>query len=528
MRGCKGNCHENVRQILNKCRTHTKRTKLATCFYESKICILLQKNRKRHTNVKVFSFILFAMLSLQTAIYAQPKKVHILSVNDIHATIERFPQLTSIADSLRKLYPEMLVLSAGDNRTGNPASDMHAEPSRPLVELMNRVGFNYSAIGNHEFDGGIDNFRNVVISSYNRYLCANINVPDSMRLHIDPFAVTERGGVRIGILGLTQTNEETGRPDAAPKLFRNISFSRATDEAMKYAWMDSVCDVFILLTHLGVDEDRKLAERLPCIDLIVGGHSHTKLDPCLMENGVMITQTERFLKYAAFTTLLVDSGRVVGRKAELIDVAGHPAKDEAVQALVDSFRNDPALSRVLTYADGGFGTREELGCLMADALRSEFNADIAVQNCGGVRLENKQEGDFTVNDVYMLDPFGNEVVEMSLTGEEFVNLLAAICRADGYGPAYVSGINYRIHLGKGHQDVKDITITMPDGKRIDKKHVYRVMTSSYVASVADFERKNEDRNMFIQTAEVLIDYLKRFNTVNYRNRKCVTVVQDNK
>ena len=506
---------------------YMKLKKIALRFYDSKNCILLQTNRKRLINVKVLSFILMAMLSLQTAVYAQPREVHILSVNDMHAEIGRFPQLVSIADSLRRLYPEMLVLSAGDNRTGNPASDMHAEPSRPLVELMNRVGFDYSAVGNHEFDGGIDNFRNVVNSSNNRYLCANIHIPDSMRLHVEPFAVTERGGVRIGILGLTQTNEETGRPDAAPRLFRDVSFSKATDAAMKYAWIDSVCDVFILLTHLGVDEDRQLAGRLPCIDLIVGGHSHTKLDPCLMENGVMITQTERLLKYATFTTLIVDSGRVVSRKAELIDVAGHPAKDEAVQALVDSFRNDPSLSRVLTYSDGGFETKEELGCLMADALRSEFEADISVQNSGGVRLESKQEGDFTVNDVYMLDPFGNEVYECSLTGEEVIRMLGAICRADGYGPAYVSGINYSIRLGKDHKDVKDIRATLPDGRTIDRGQTYKVMMSSYVASVTGYDRKDAGRNLFIQTTDVLMNFLKRHSSISYRGRRCVTIVQDN-
>ena len=142
-----------------------------------------------------------------------------------------------------------------------------------------------------------------------------------------------------------------------------------------------------------------------------------------------------------------------------------------MQALVDSFRNDPSLSRVLTYADGGFETKEELGCLMADALRSEFEADISVQNSGGVRLESKQEGDFTVNDVYMLDPFGNEVYECSLTGEEVIGMLGSICRADGYGPAYVSGINYSIRLGKDHKDVKDIRATLPDGRTIDRGQI---------------------------------------------------------
>ena len=82
---------------------YMKLKKIALRFYDSKNCILLQTNRKRLINVKVLSFILMAMLSLQTAVYAQPREVHILSVNDMHAEIGRFPQLVSIADSLRRL-----------------------------------------------------------------------------------------------------------------------------------------------------------------------------------------------------------------------------------------------------------------------------------------------------------------------------------------------------------------------------------------------------------------------------------------
>ena len=80
---------------------------------------------------------------------SQIQQVHILSVNDMHAAIDRFPQLAGVVDSLRQLYPDLLLLSAGDNRTGNPVNDQYPEPCQPMVTLMNQLGFNYSALGTH-------------------------------------------------------------------------------------------------------------------------------------------------------------------------------------------------------------------------------------------------------------------------------------------------------------------------------------------------------------------------------------------
>lgn len=94
----------------------------------------------------------------ENTILAQ-KQVHILSVNDMHANIDNMPKLAAVADSLRSLYPELIILSGGDNRTGNPYNDRNAEPSRPMTELMNAIGFNASAIGNHEFDANIEGLR---------------------------------------------------------------------------------------------------------------------------------------------------------------------------------------------------------------------------------------------------------------------------------------------------------------------------------------------------------------------------------
>ena len=82
----------------------------------------------------------------------QPKetKLYIASINDMHANIDNFPKLAYVLDSLRAVHPDMLLFSAGDNRSGNPINDRDSIPSRPMYELMNAVGFNLSCFGNHE------------------------------------------------------------------------------------------------------------------------------------------------------------------------------------------------------------------------------------------------------------------------------------------------------------------------------------------------------------------------------------------
>ena len=95
---------------------------------------------------------LVGLLCWSLTSFAQEKLVTILSVNDMHATIDNFSKLAAIVDSLRGVYPALLIFSAGDNCTGNPYNDMYKEPSYPMTALMNAVGFHASAMGNHEFD----------------------------------------------------------------------------------------------------------------------------------------------------------------------------------------------------------------------------------------------------------------------------------------------------------------------------------------------------------------------------------------
>ena len=209
--------------------------------------------------LKIRTLALFFVLAGFMAL-AQNKEITILSVNDMHASIDRFPKFVALVDSMRTVYPDLLLFSAGDNRTGNPANDMHPVSSYPMTVLMNRAGFNLSAVGNHEFDGNIDGLRTVINGSDFRYVCANMYAPDSMRLHIEPYKIFEVDDVRIGVLGLIQQGANR-LPDSHPENLKGISFQPLEQVAEQYSWLRNQCDVFVLLMHEGYDESVELANK---------------------------------------------------------------------------------------------------------------------------------------------------------------------------------------------------------------------------------------------------------------------------
>ena len=194
------------------------------------------------------------LLAVCTTVTAQRQTINILSTNDMHSAIEQMPKLASIADSLRKIDPDLIVLSGGDNRTGNPYNDMYEVPAYPMVALMNAVGFNASAIGNHEWDNNWTGFRTVTNLASFPFLCCNATIPDSMNLKVKPYMFINVKGVKIGILGAIQTGVN-GLPDSHPKNIKGITFRKPDDVIPEYKWMRDQCDVFILLSHDGYEED---------------------------------------------------------------------------------------------------------------------------------------------------------------------------------------------------------------------------------------------------------------------------------
>lgn len=256
--------------------------------------------------------LLWLALLLAHFSHSQNREVHILAANDMHAAIESFPQFAAIADSLRQLYPSLLVFSAGDNRTGNPKNDMFRISSYPMVALMNQMGFDATTLGNHEFD--VNSLPPLMKYSCFSYICANIFPSEEAGLHIVPTKVFDVDGLKVGVIGAIQINAQ-GRPDTHPDNLKGIRFSLPKKTIGKYHHQAHEWDATILLSHLGYEDDIEMAEAYPWIDLIIGGHSHTQLtDNEPLHNGVLITQNKNKLQKVTHITLTIKNGKVRSKR----------------------------------------------------------------------------------------------------------------------------------------------------------------------------------------------------------------------
>lgn len=467
-----------------------------------------------------------AYVTLSGTAASSERQAVIFSVNDMHAAIDNFPKLAWIADSLRTLYPDLLLVAAGDNQTGNPINDQYPEKGFPVIDLMNAVGFSLSAVGNHEFDTDPEGFSNLTGKARFSFICANVSGGDQYALKISPYKIfTLPNGIRIAFLGLLQLGQN-GIPDSHPDNVRDFVFRSPFDTAPGFLWLKDSSDVFIALTHIGFEEDVKLAESMPPgIDLIIGGHSHTRVEEEQVHNGILITQAENKLKYGTLIKLAVNSEGKVSRSMQLIDIRNSVKENPAIRAMVDKYNDNPVLNQVIATATDDFSSYEELGYLMADAQRAAAGADIALMNPGGVRIDQLPKGPVTIKNVYQLDPFGNELVVTKLNGKEIFSLLRAAWPVDDKSPVYTSGITTETRIN-AQGDPEEIKVFTDDGKPLDMNRVYSVAMNSYMTQVYKYDHGDPGQSLFFTTADALIRYLKQEGNIrSYRGEKRVRIIR---
>ena len=467
------------------------------------------------------------VLSVVCSAYGQKQEVHILAVNDMHATIEAFPKLAAIADSLRKLYPSLLVLSAGDNRTGNPLNDMYEVSSYPMVSLMNQVGFNATAVGNHEFD--VKSLAPLMGYSNFSYICANMFPSPETGLNIVPTKVFDVNGIKVGIIGVIQVNS-MGRPDTHPENVEGIRFTQPENVVGQYQALSKNWDVKILLSHIGYQEDLEMAERFPWFDLIIGGHSHTQLtaeEP--LHNGVLITQNKNRLPMVTHISLTLEKGKVTQKKAEYIEVKKFPNENKLVAAMVDHFSDDPFFKRVVAQAEEPFKIKDQITYMLCDALLTEGQGDICIMNNGGTRIDSLSAGDITVHDILAMDPFYNEAVTSLVTGEDILNIITTYCRGSLYHLPRVAGILCEAIVDKDDPNkdrLKSIKLKTLDGQDFDIHRTYRLITSSYMATVCKQYFNSSTHSLNMLTSDMLTQFLEKKGIVNYASVNRLKVMED--
>jgi 2',3'-cyclic-nucleotide 2'-phosphodiesterase (5'-nucleotidase family) len=444
----------------------------------------------------IVHFIILFLLSLSFA-YGEPVQIRILHVNDFHGFAEPYKPLGSkellggiayLAGRTKELRKEKpsLLLSAGDMIQGNNWANLsHGES---VIELMNEMGFDAMVLGNHEFDFGQDVLRERISEAKFPVLGANVEGLANLK----PYIIKNLKGVRIGIIGVVTEDVPIS---THPKNVVGLKFMSPIDTSEKYiAELKNRADLIIILSHIGYPADRNLAERVKGIDVIVGGHSHTKIEKPVKVGNTIIVQAWEHAKALGVLDLTVEDGKLTGFEGRLEEIKPEIGKeDKAASVIVEKYKQkvDAVLSEGVGEAevnlDGENVRRMEtnLGDLIADILRQASGADVTIINGGGIRTSIKK-GEIRVKDVYSVLPFDNYIVAIKLTGEQIREALehgvSAVEEGEGRFPQ-VSGLSFKYSLSyKRGSRVKEVLIA---GQPIGSNREYIVATNDFLAAGGD-------------------------------------------
>lgn len=448
---------------------------------------------KRHRLIIASLILLLCMLQPASA---ERSVVRILHVNDFHGFAEPYKpfgsdellggvaSLAAEVERLRAGQPTLL-LAAGDMIQGNNWANLSLGAS--VIELMNAMRFDAMALGNHEFDFGSEVLKKRIARAVFPVLGANVEGLYS----VAPYIIRELGGVRIAIIGVVTEDVPVS---THPRNVIGLKFNPVADVVRKQVdLLKGEADLIIVLSHIGHAADRDLAQSVPGLAVIIGGHSHTKLTGPVLINGAAIVQAWEHGKALGLLDLTIEDGRLIKAEGRLLDIRPTGATDRTAAAIVEKYRlqvdavMDETIGEALVDLDGEHVRQQEtnLGDLIADIMRRTAGADAAIIGGGSIRTSIKK-GEIKIKHVYSVSPFNNYLVGIRLTGQQIRGALehgvSAIEEGAGRFPQ-VSGISFKyIRSAPAGSRVQEI---MLGGAPLQPEKEYIVATDDFLAAGGD-------------------------------------------
>jgi len=428
-----------------------------------------------------------------------PARLTILHTNDMHAAylaskaewldgepeIGGFEALSYYVNDQRQDNPDALLLDAGDLMTGSMICDIEYEGAKggALIEMMNIMGYDGMVPGNHEFDISVTNFKALEEIADFPIICANMK-KNNILVADEPYHIYDVGGLNVGVIGITYHTMKGMVSDPNLEGFESFEPQSIVDSLV--AEIDPVTDVIIVLSHMGLQYDRKLAGETKGIDLIVGGHTHDVLREPELVNGVIIVQAGSKCRYLGRIDLTVDADSVVDYKGELIPMLTEGiVPDSQISAMVSGFSSDieehygKVIGKLKDRWETVHGEETVIGDWVTDVLRKKLYTDVAVVNSGAIR-KNLGPGNVTVRDILELLPFNNQIVTFGCSGRQLrsIALQNISYNAEGYiYPLQISGMTYTWRHSDSGVEIVDILV---NGEPLDMDRIYNVASLDYV------------------------------------------------
>ena len=437
-----------------------------------------------------------------TSVFCQPISITILHTNDMHANfvpheafwvketpkplVGGFNELSWIVDSLRHVKPSTLLLDAGDVMTGNPITEYTYAGAEggALFEMLNRIGYELWTPGNHDFDISVGNLRK--LTSIARFSTVSANILDTLNqfpVNNKEYVIIEKNGLKIGIFGLMSDdfyNLVNQSSSAGIKILPTIETAKRLA-----ALLTPKTDLLIALTHQGVEEDSALAMNVQGIDVIVGGHSHTRLRHPKKVNGVIIVQTGSDCENLGVLDLKVERHHVVSYDGNLIQLWYNAARPKtSLSFFIDSVKAaiDQDYAKVIgtLKTDWNRGHGESgIGNFIADAQREAVPADVGFMNSSGIR-KDLAAGPITKRDIFEILPFRNILVKFELTGKQIQSIVEYYIKE--HSGIQTSGIQCDWKKrGDGSIEFERFLV---NGRPLDSNKIYTGAASDYMMGEA--------------------------------------------
>lgn len=505
---------------------------------------------------KTIIVLLITIFIFSAIAFAEDVNIVILHTNDIHghvlphvnkkiepdgSNIAGLAYMAAVIEKLRIQYPgHALLLDAGDMFQGDPISNIFH--GKVIVDVMNELKYDAAALGNHEFDWGQDVLLKRIKEMRFPVLSANIIRKNNQLVfnEVRPYIIKEIDGIKFGILGLTT---ETTPCITMPSNVKGLIFEDPAEVFNKYypVLKSKGADIIIVLSHLGLDEDKKLASKVRGIDIIVGGHQHIPVNKPVYnkKHHTIITQAGCYGEYLGRIVLCIDKVNkkiksftednelILIKPSELVPVKKIDQIIARYENLIKNKMEEVLAENKKDMINQKYGKEDTaIGNFICDIMKSEASADISFQNAGGIR-ESFYKGPIKMKDVYACLPFDNTIVTMDLTGEQIYNLLNSTFK-EGRRGIYFSGLQIVYNPKNKEKPVEEIYVVYEKNagtgrdlplQPINPDKIYKVATNNFLAEGGDAysefkEGKNLTQGKVLR--DVVMDYMRKQKIIDYK------------
>lgn len=482
----------------------------------------------------------FVALTFFLSLPALSQRLILLHTNDHHGAFmsavdgefgmaAQATLIDQIREEAAKNGDHVLLLSAGDINTGPPESNVFN--AKPDFEGMRMIGYDAMTLGNHEFDKPLSVLREQQNIANFPFLGSNIVTLDG-KPAFTPYVIKDVGGKKVAIIGFTTPDTPKFTPRANTETLKFLDPTETSGELVKK--LKSENDLVIGLSHLGyfpgenhglnAPGDETLARKVPGIDIIVGGHTHTEIPEPVRIGDTVIVQAKESGHFVGRMDINLSSGKPVIENYSLIPVKGIPPK-KAVQELLQPYidEGNKMFGRVLGKVSAGFeGTRNTIvssehpaGNFVAEAQRAAAGADITLVNGKGLR-SGFYPGEIQLRHLYGINPFGNTIVTADLTGAEVWKFAKAVKKnilVAGNRPFFSNGFQMEI------KDGKIVGLTL-HGKPIKntKSGKYKISVQDFLPEMMEDFKFIQQHPTFVNTGILDVEateaYLKKTGALN--------------